>query len=219
MIENIEFEDIAFDGFTDDVKFRKKKKFVHINDSYLELQLIEDKCKSLLHTSPKMSFFFGDLSKLSLPTIDNGIFALSEKAVDGIRLFYSLINCSVDEIYCNVLNFKYKHCQWFEKLYNKCNNITVVSSTFGNNNKLIAEQYPKVRLSELCTHCKIFLFKQNGNHFVCKGSLNFGENAKIEQITIVNSKVEYDFYKSVFDCWINIYEQKKIEIDKWNKEI
>lgn len=62
---------------------------------------------------------------------------------------------------------------------------------------------PNLRMAGIWNHSKIILLKPAGNedYFVIEGSGNFSENAYIEQYSVDNSKVIYNFHRH----WLEQY--------------
>ena len=58
-------------------------------------------------------------------------------------------------------------------------------------------------------HSKIAAININGDYYVLSGSMNAGNNARIEQLTINNNKQHYDFIDQTFEKFKSEFQINK----------
>lgn len=148
--------------------------------------------------------------KINIPGKNQSLFLITSKAFSMFH-FVNYIQKSIGKIEEGIF-FVYtlnKQSLQYLNYLNKVSNIKIALSDFVNSK---SEKQTFIRDSLLSgkinfitchSHAKISAIKINDNYYVISGSMNFGNNAKVEQLIVDNSQHLYEMIN-------NTYEEMKL---------
>jgi len=193
---DFDFEGIEFDYFDSieenliETRYIKPKLLKPFNENAIKYAYAKDLANDIC--IEKNSRYF---------VLLNGSFIFG----DFIEAIIKKNNWLVDEMIISTLSFSEENIDSLANLLNG-NYVEkldlIVSDYFFSHerNKLIKYAYSeldknnKFQLSVIRTHCKTCIFKTNGLKIVIHGSANLRTSNNLEQITIEESNLLYDFY-------------------------
>ena len=163
-----------------------------------------------------MRFEVIDSLKFKLPENEFGFFGVTTKAISLLDVI-NWIEQKKGKIN-NAILFFYtindKAANYTVSLSKRCNLKVIISDLMNSKRqkeRLITQIFDNsnVEIVFCHNHAKIAAINIGNDYFVLSGSMNAGNNARIESIQIINSKTHFDFVSELFDKFKNEYQINK----------
>lgn len=157
-----------------------------------------------------------DSLNFELPKADEGFFAVTTKAISLLDVI-NYIEVKIGDIE-NAILFFYtvndKAAKYTTELSRRCNLKVIISDLMNSKRqkeRMITEilDNSNAEIVFCHNHAKIAAIQIGENFFVLSGSMNAGNNARIENLQIINSKKHFEFISDLFNKLKEDYQINK----------
>lgn len=157
-----------------------------------------------------------DSLNFELPKADEGFFAVTTKAISLLDVI-NYIEVKVGDIEDAILFFytvNDKAAKYTAELSKRCNLKVIVSDLMNSKRqkeRMITEilDNSNAEIVFCHNHAKIAAIKIGADFFVLSGSMNAGNNARIENLQIVNSEAHFNFVSKLYNKMKDKYQINK----------
>ena len=193
-------------SWNDDVSF--------VNRHEASSRIVDYSDRIALNT--EMRFDVIDSLSFEIPEKDCGYFAVTTKAISLLDVvnYIETKKGSIDNAILFFYTVNDKAARYTAALSERANLKVVISDLMNSQRqkeRVITDILDKANVEIVfChNHAKIAAIKIGDNHFVLSGSMNAGNNARIESLQVVNSKKHFDFVLKLYEKMKDEYQIKK----------
>lgn len=170
----------------------------------------------VIQRNSTMRFEIVDSLNLKIPKCNESYFAITTKAIsllDVVNFFENKVG-KIEECIIFFYTVNEKGAKYTVDL-SKRSKLKVIISDIMNSQRtkerLITSIFDEnnVEIVFCHNHAKIVSFKIGDNYFTLTGSMNAGNNARVESLELINDKKMYDFISNTFDVFKDKFQITK----------